>query len=172
MDDCCEQFEKRTLTYVEPAKCTSREAEISHAKTSEKLKLDGASLTVHESKSVPDESISTTYNLSLCLLRRGIAYDFAGLITFSAHQRYCDSLLRHLTLEPPPGFQATTMSQVLRADQEVFNFLSQHCDDIRPTVGVVQKPLDLLLSNALRDYQTAFHLVPLPKADFVSNQRF
>ena len=52
---------------------------------------------------------------------------------------------------------------MLRADREAFNFLSQRCQDIRPTVGVAVKPLDALLDDAMRDYQTTFHLLPLPK---------
>ena len=68
LDDCCQQFEKRTLVYLEPSKCTSREAEVMHSKTNKKLKLDGSSLTVHETKSIPDESISTTAYLGAELL--------------------------------------------------------------------------------------------------------
>lgn len=105
LDDCCQQFEQRTLTYIEPSRCTSRENEISHAKANKKLKLDGSSLTVHESKTVPDESVSTTFNLSLCLLRRGIAYDFSGLITFSAHQKYCDVCCVTLRWSHHQGFK-------------------------------------------------------------------
>lgn len=170
LDECCQQFEKRTLMYVEPCKCTCRESEVSHAKTGKKLKLDASSLAITETKSVPDEAISTTFSLSLCLLRRGIAYDFAGLISFNAHRAYCDKLLRHLTIEPPPGFQATSLNQVLRADREVFAYLARTCADIRPTGAV--KPLDAFLDNALSDYQTAFHLLPLPKEQFQSNLRF
>lgn len=170
LDECCQQFELRTLRYVDPTKCTSRETEVTHSKTSKKLKLDSSSLQVTETKTIPDESVSTTYNLSLCLLRRGLAYDFSGLIAFDAHQRYCDRLLRHLSIEPPPGFQATTLAQVLRADKEAFSFLSQNCDDIRPP-GTV-RPLDKLLEDALRDCQTTFHLLPLPKEHFASNVRY
>lgn len=170
LEECCQQFETRTLRYVDPQKCTSRETEVSHSKSSKKLKLEASSLQVTESKSMPDESISTTYNLSLCFLRRGLAYDFAGLITFSAHQKYCDRLLRHLSIEAPPGFQGTTLAQVMRADREAFAYLSQNCSDIRPN-GLV-KPLDALMEDALKDYQTTFHLLPLPKEQFASNNRF
>lgn len=159
LDECCQQFELRTLRYVDPTKCTSRENEVVHSKTSKKLKLDASSLQVTETKTTPDESVSTTYNLS-----------FAGLISFESHQKYCDRLLRHLSIEPPPGFQATTLAQVLKADREAFAYLSQNCDDIRPQ-GIV-KPLDTLLDQALRDYQTTFHLLPLPKEQFVSNLRY
>ena len=84
LDECALQFETRVLKYLEPAKCTSRENEITAGRTDKKLKLDAGSLSITESKSMPDETVSTTYNLATCLRRRGIAYDFANLIQFQS----------------------------------------------------------------------------------------
>lgn len=97
-----------------------------------------------------------------------IAYDFANLISFRAHELYVERLLRHLSLEPPPSFQAVTLAQVMCADKEVFSFLAHNVVDIRPDANDV-RPLDAALDNALKDYNTAFHLLPLPKAN-VSEQ--
>jgi hypothetical protein len=72
---------------------------------------------------MPDETVSTTYNLATCLRRRGIAYDFANLISFRAHELYVERLLRHLSLEPPPAYQHVTLAQVMRADKEVFTYM-------------------------------------------------
>ena len=162
LDECAHQFETRVLKYLEPARCTSRENEITSGRTDKKLKLDAGSLSVKESKTVPDETVSTTYNLAACLRRRGIAYDFANLISFRSHELYVEKLLRHLSLEPPPSFQAVTLAQVMRADKEVFTYLAHNVQDIRPDAADV-RPLDHALEDALRDYNTAFHLLPLPK---------
>ena len=62
LDECAHQFETRVLKYLEPARCTSRENEITSGRTDKKLKLDAGSLSIKESKSVPDETVSTTYN--------------------------------------------------------------------------------------------------------------
>lgn len=91
-------------------------------------------------------------------------------MSFSVHQKYNEKLLRRLTQEPPPGFQSATMAQILRADREVFTYMSQNCDDIRPS-GVV-KPLDAVMVDAVKDYQAAFHLLPLPKEQFAANVRY
>ena len=163
LDECCAQYESRTLKYIEPARCTSRDNEISTGKTDKKLKLDAGSLSIRETKTVPDESISTTYHLAMCLRRRGLAYEFANLISFRSHEQYVERLLRHLSLEPPVGFQGTTLAQIIRADKEVFTYLSHNVVEIRPTAANI-RPLDAALEDALRDYNTAFHLVPLPKA--------
>ena len=162
LDECCAQFESRTLKYIEPSRCTSRENEITAGKSDKKLKLESGSLAIRESKTVPDEAISTTYHLSMCLRRRGLAYEFSNLISFRAHELYVERLMKHLTTEPPIGFQSTTLAQVIRADREVFSFLCHRVPDIRPQPDNT-RPLDAALEEALRDYNTAFHLVPLPK---------
>ena len=162
LDEVCSQYESRILRYVEPQKCTSRELEITTGRSDKKLKLDAGTLSIKETKSIPDEAISTTFHLSLCLRRRGLAYEFANLISFRAHELYSEKLLRHLSVEPPVGFQAATLAQILRADREVFSFLAQEVKDIRPGADDT-RPLDAALDRALRDYSVAFHLVPLPK---------
>ena len=162
LDEVCSQFEARVLKYVEPQRCTSRELEITTGKTDKKLKLDAGTLSIKESKSIPDEAISTTFHLSQCLRRRGLAYESANLISFRAHELYTEKLLKHLSIDPPTGFQATTLAQVLKADREVFSFMAQDVQDIRPGADGV-RPLDTALERALRDYSVAFHLVPLPK---------
>lgn len=65
-------------------------------------------------------------------------------------------------MEPPPGYNATTLAQVMKADRQVFAFLAQEAADIRPVGNV--KPLDAAIERAPLDYNTTFHLLPLPKA--------
>lgn len=61
LDECVHEFETRDLKYLEPARCTSRENEITSGRTDKKLKLDAGSLSIKESKAVPDETVSTTW---------------------------------------------------------------------------------------------------------------
>ena len=119
-------------------------------------------LAIKETRTVPDEAISTTFHLSQCLKRRGLAYEFANLISFRAHELYTEKLLKHLNVEPPIGFQAATLAQILRADREVFSFMAQEVQDIRPGAND-GRPLDASLERALRDYTVAFNLVPFHK---------
>ena len=168
VDEVCHQYDTRVLRYLEPARCTSREHEILAGKIDKKLKLDNSTLSIRESKSIPDESISTTHQVIQCLRRRAVAYEFAGLISFTAHEKYVDRLFRHMGVEPPPQYVATTLSQVLKADREVFLYLSKNVPSIRPVPGA-DKPLDLALEEALKDYNTVFHLLPMLKAQPVHN---
>ena len=162
LDECCQQYDQRILRYMEPAKCTSRQSEVLSNKVEKKLKLNTNNMTLQETKTVPDADSSTAFSLMQCFRRRGLAYDFAQLISFRAHEKYVDTLFKHLSAEPPPNYVATSVNQLLRADREVFLFMSQHCKDIRPDVAG-KRPLDDMLLEALKDYHTAFHLMPLPK---------
>lgn len=85
------------------------------------------------------------------------------MISFETHERYIDKLFRRLNTEPPANYQARTMSQLLRADRQVWAFLSQNVSDIRPGADR-KKPLDKALDDALMDYKVTFHLLPLPIA--------
>ena len=101
------------------------------------------------------------YKLQQCLRRRAVGYEFANLISLECHERYIDKLMRRLKAEPPANYQATTMSQVLCADRQVWVYLSQNANDIRPLADGT-RPLDRGLDEALSDYDVTFHLLPLP----------
>ena len=131
LDECCHQNEMKVLLYIEPAKCNSLEAEVAIGRTDRKLKIESNTLSIKESKSTPEEDVSTIYKLQQCLRRRAVAYEFAGLISFRSHEKYIDKLMRRLSAEAPPNYQSTSLSQVLKADREVFVHMSQNVDDIR-----------------------------------------
>ena len=163
LDECTHQFDSRTLRYVEPAKCNSRELEISVGKSDKKLRIESSTLAIRETKHTSDEDVSTAYKLLNCLKRRAIAYEFAGLISYGAHERYTDKLLRRLNSEPPPNYQQTSIMQILKADREVWVYMTQTVQDIRPSADGT-RPLDKALHDALSDYNVTFHMLPLPMA--------
>jgi len=121
-----EQYESKILKYVEPARCVSREAELLSVKTDKKLQLNQNSvLTLKESSKIPDADTNSAFALLQCFKRRGIAYEFAQLISYTEHERYTDALFRHLSEEPPPGDAPTSMIRLLRADRQVFFTLQE-----------------------------------------------
>ena len=162
MEECVQQYDSKILKYIEPARCVSREAELLSVKTDKRLSLDQNSvLKVKETTKIPDADTNSAYALLQCFKRRGLAYEFAQLISYTEHDRYTDSLFRHLSEDPPPGYAPTTMTQLLRADRQVFLYLARTVSDIRPDAAHV-KPLHTRIHEALRDYHTSFHLMPLP----------
>ena len=108
IEECVQQYESKILKYVEPARCVSREAELLSVKTDKKLQLNQNSvLTVKESSKIPDADTNSAFALLQCFKRRGIAYEFAQLISYTEHERYTDALF--------------LMTQLLRADRQVFS---------------------------------------------------
>ena len=162
LEECTHQFDSRVLRYVEPAKCNSRELEVSVGKSDKKLRIESSTLSIKESKHTPDEDTSTAYKLLNCMKRRAIAYEFAGLISYEVHERYIDKMMRRLNAEPPPNYQQTSIAQILKADREVWVVMSQTVSDIRPDANGL-KPLDKAIHEALMDYNVTFHMLPLPQ---------
>jgi hypothetical protein len=160
LDECVHQYDARAIRYVEPAKCNSREMEVAVGKSDRKLRIESNSLTVRETKSTPEEDVSSAYKLHLCFKRRAIAYEFAGLVSWEVHERYIDKLMRRLNTEPPPHYMATSLNQILKADREVWIHMAQNVSDIRPRADG-SPPLDTALHEALADYNVTFHLLPL-----------
>ena len=76
IDECVFQYETRQLRYVEPGKCHSREVEISSGRANKKLKLDNNTLSVKETRTIPEESITTAFQLSQCFKRRAVGVWF------------------------------------------------------------------------------------------------
>lgn len=126
LDECVFQFEHRLLRYIEPAKCNGRESEAFAGKFDRRLRIETNSLPVKESKSIPEEDVGTAYKPQQSLRRRALGYEFGNLMSFECQERYFDKLMCRLNSEPPANCQATSMSQILRADRQVWVYLSQY----------------------------------------------
>lgn len=122
--------------------------------------IEANSLSIKETKNTLEEHISSAYKLEQCLRRRAIRYEFAK-ISFRTHELYIDKLFKRLRAEPPPNFQPTSLSQILRAGREVWVYLAQTVMDIRPQADGT-RPMDSALNNGQADYNVAFHVLPLP----------
>ena len=144
------QHETKTIKYLAPEKCYSREHEIKHAKPSRSLQVEGGTIAMKDGTSIPSETVFTSLQFQQAMTRRAIAYDFAQLMSFDISRRYCDMLLKHLNREPPPGYSATSLSQLIKADQQVWAKLSEAGSDIRRN-NAGEYPLDRLI------IQTLFH---------------
>ena len=57
LDECAHQYDTKVIRYIEPAKCNSRELEISVGKSDRKLRIETNSLTIRETKNSPEEDI-------------------------------------------------------------------------------------------------------------------
>ena len=142
------RHETKTIKYLPPETCFSREHEIQYAKPGKSLQVEGGTSALKGGTSIPSETIFTSLHFQQALTRRAIAYEFAQLISFDVSRRYCDMLIKHLGREPPPGYSATTLAQLIEADQQVWAKLAEAGSDIRRN-NAGELPLDKLLISSL-----------------------
>ena len=82
------------------------------------------------------------------LKRRGLAFDFAGIMSFTKHDRYVQSLFAHLNRDPPAGYNRCSVSQLIAADKAAWALLIEQNVKPRPDdAGVFA--LDVKLEEAL-----------------------
>ena len=162
LDACVHQAETKQLKYIPPSRCPSREQELMSNKTTNKtLEIEGSSLKVTQNN---DKAIfvenSTEFLLYQALRRRGLALEFADLVTYTVHQKWVDFLFAELTKEPVKNFQKLQTFQLLRADKAAWVHMADVCADIRPSVGA--RPLDKLFPTLSGVHSVVFTLFPMP----------
>ena len=98
-------------------------------------------------------------------VRRALAYDQSGLLTFTVQMHWVDSLFKKLHLPNMLNYGSITMSQCLGADQELWMLLSEKLrGHISPVIGAGKKPLDDNFKELCLDHSVVFLLLPTPKS--------
>lgn len=162
LDAAISMHDRNQTTYVAPEKCISRVHELTTEKSVDRLvHIEASKLVLKEQDTNIEISASTSLQVLEALRRRGLAFEFAEVMSFDAHERYIQTLFSHLHREPPPGYQRCTVSQLVSADCQAWRRVIQ--DGVKPRRdenGV--KPLDKALIEALQSYEVSFALIPLP----------
>ena len=76
-----QQKESNQLCYIQLERLMSREWEITMGKTKKQLSLDTEKLIVREKSDVPDQYHSSELQAFEALRRRGVAMDFADILS-------------------------------------------------------------------------------------------
>ena len=154
IDVCFQMLESGSLIYIQPSKCTSREVEIisdSKAKQKQVVTLEQGSLKTTASPDLPAVDVGTELKLMFAFQRRGLAFDLVGLLTWSVHVEWTNKLYRALTAEVAPGFSAVSLTQLIRADRELFMIIStEYQGPLKAEVGN-DPPLDDLVKQLMID---------------------
>ena len=111
---------------------------------------------------------NTEFLVYQALRRRGLAYEFADLITCTVHQRWVDWLFAELSKEQPARFQKVQMFQILRADKAAWLHMADVVKDIRPSDG--SRPLEAEFERLPTVHSVVFAL--MPPADRLERIRF
>ena len=154
------------LTYVAPSKCHSRENEVQNEakqKTKAIITLEQGWLKVTVNNPMDDVDTSTELKLFFAFQRRHLAFETMGLLSWQLCQIWVDKLMGSLIVDPPQQYGHITLTQVLRADREIFSILAAEFEgSLKAKVGGTP-PFDEPFKRLMHDPRINIHLVPMPK---------
>jgi len=125
-----------------------------------------ASGVVHERslKVEPEADLGTHHKINLALLRRGLAAELAGVMSFETHERLRGKLVAYFTEEPSdPRYVAPSLHQLRDADQVAWRLLGRACrNGIKPKGGDSALLVDAARDGVLESADFALKLLPMP----------
>ncbi len=112
LDEC-------VLRILPLSKCVSRDQELAQSRSDKQVvTLENHQLHVKSKGANLEANLSNELRVHNAMIRRGLAMDQAGLMTFSVHDTIMRSFLSHATRPAPPGFLGPDIQAVLRADHD------------------------------------------------------
>ena len=161
IDLCFAMIDEKAIKYIPPHRCTKRETEIQDRSSKDKdvLTLEKGQL-ISKKNSLPSTSTSDALKLHNCFIRRALAFDIAGLISFNKLHFYHQHLLAQLNMKSLPGFSQPSLNQVINADKTFWSKLSENAAGSVVPQPDGSKPLDKLIETTLRAPEATFQLLP------------
>ena len=158
--------ETGALTYIGPSKCHSREMEIqaeSKQKAKQIITIEQGSLRSSSSSGLSDVDTSTELRLFFALQRRHLAFELVNLLSWQPCQIWLDKLMGSLLHEAAHSGPALSLTQILRADREIFNIMASEFSGA--LIGEKDKPppLDAVFLRLMHDPRVNVHLIALPR---------
>lgn len=155
-------LEQGQLKYVHPCKCITRAQEVGAIKPPKEIRLDTSSnaLVVKEATQDKDCSTATDMEVWQALTRRSLAMDCIGIMDFQISQKWIQSLFSILQQPSAPGFNKTTLTQLLRTDRQAYMRMAELSPDgVKPTAAGI-RPLDDLMQKMRDDATVMFYMLP------------
>ena len=161
VDTCTHMREGRAIKHIPWEACTSRAEDIAGTKSKSEWKADAQGVV----REVRGESSARTkahsdlqlYNL---FVRRGIACEMGGVMSFTTHQQLSTRLLTDLNEPPPPGYERITYTQIRAADLKAWQLLSRATQDGIADVGNGRTNVDDAMAAVLADVRFTMLLLP------------
>ena len=164
LDAVMQQYEHDELKWLNIGSCTSRHQELSGLKKDAHFSLNAeGQLRLSPSSVTAVADITTELKVLQAFTRRSLAYDQAGLISYSVHTNWINQIFKAMARSVPDNFNMVTVQQCLDADKELFAKMSDACrSGIVPLPGS-PRPLDLALEKFRNHPDVLYFILPLPK---------
>ena len=168
LDKCCAMFEQNSIKYVEPSACISRSFEVQGSeKKNRELTLERGSLILRNSDDRLNSPADSEIKLHYAMVRRGLAFEFAKLMSFSQHSQWEKFLFEAVHRETPPGFSRPSLLQIVQCDKAAFSRLGSTMTSIRQNADG-SYPLGEELLKLRSDPHIALYLMPSAKQSSTS----
>eukprot|EP00435_Cladocopium_sp_Y103_P026326 s2092_g6.t1 len=149
--------------YLPLSKCISREQELQTMKTDRRIVvLEDQQLQVKNKAPEAVADLSTDLKVQNAFVRRGLACEQAGIMTYATHEKIRHAFMAHLTRQAPPGFRSPDLAAVLRADRELWMKAFEKCKSNIRVDSTGKYPLGTALLELHTSPEVVFHLLPTP----------
>ena len=157
-------LEDGVLQHIGVDRCTSRFQEIHGLRKEPSVKVDASNGTIKLASKAQELEADTAseYKLRQALTRRSLAFDQAGIVTFTEMEKWHDHLMEAMFREPPEGYAHVTRTQMLNADREIFLRMSEDCRRGLKQDARGLRPVEEALRNYMFNPSVQFMLLPLP----------
>ena len=152
-DECC-------LRYMPPDRCISRDDELAAHRQDKKLVLAEGELVMTDKPVDVAADISNELRLHNALVRRGLALDQSGLMSYVVHDKIASKFLSHLTRPVSAHFKGPDIQAVLRADRELWRRVAEECRSKISLGADGTLPIDQKMTELYQSPSGIFHLLP------------
>ena len=163
LDKACQIHDNNSVKYLEPASCTSRSMEVQGGAKTKELAFESGALVVRDKEDKTQAPTDTEMKLHFAMVRRGIAFKFARLMTFEQHCKWTSFLFSAMQRDAPPGYAKPSLHQVMQCDKAAFTRLGSSLRAVRQHENGTF-PLGEALLELRADPTIALHLAPLARA--------
>ncbi len=164
LDKMCNMMEQNVIKYIEPAVCITRAAEVLGATKDKKLSFEHGTLVMKEKDQDMRTQTSTEMQLYHAFARRGIAFQFADIMTYDAHFKWTSFLFDAARRDAPPGFCSPGIDAIMQCDRAAWVRLAELCPDLRRNAAG-QHPIEQHLQDLRSDPTIMLHLSPVAKGE-------
>ena len=167
IDEVEQQREDSILRWISLEKCCSRTQELQGEKKESRYQFDPISGLFKSKGANPDEKADLSSELLVrnSFIRRALAYDQSGLLSYATSMAWVDSLFVKIHEVPIPNYRPVGLSQCLMADKELWIRLSEtQRGSLVPATGGSKRPLDDAFTALTMDHSVTFLLLPLPSS--------
>ena len=165
LDKVMDQLDKNQLKYIALEECTRRQQELDGIKKDDILRIEikkDDSLKLERDHVLPVARLASDLEIRNAFVRRSLAYDAAGLMTFSLFEPWIVKLFRLMQEPAVEGHSPVTLQQAYRADRKLWDCMTNETvSNIIPLLGAI-KPLDAALAKFMDHVEVNFLLLPLP----------